>query len=171
MDVYEAIGKRHSVRQYRPERVEEEKLFRVLNAGRLAPSARNQQNWRFLVVRDADVREQLVAATGQDWAGQAPVLLAVVALAPDSVMYCGVPRGPVDCAIAIDHMTLAATAEGLGTCWIGHFDQDQARNVLHVPDDAQIIELLALGYPADQDEAPTKNRKPLQEIVVWDRFE
>lgn len=170
MDVYEAIGKRHSVRKYRPDRVEEEKLFRVLNAGRLAPSARNQQNWRFVVLRNADVREQVVAATEQDWVATAPVLIAAVALDPDDVMYCGVPRGPVDCAIALDHMTLAATAEGLGTCWIGHFDQDRTREALNVPAGAKIIELLTLGYPAEDDSPPTKNRRPLQEIVLWDRF-
>jgi nitroreductase len=77
----------------------------------------------------------------------------------------------VDCAIAIDHMTLAAVAEGLGTCWIGHFEQDACRKILGIPDDAQIIELLPLGYPAGGAEHPgSKPRKPLEELVCWDRF-
>jgi nitroreductase len=77
----------------------------------------------------------------------------------------------VDCAIAIDHMTLAAVAEGLGTCWIGHFDQDACRKVLGVPASAVIIELLPLGYPAPGAEAPkTKPRKPMNQVVCYERF-
>lgn len=169
MDVYEAIEKRCSVRAYQAREVQEDTLLRVLNAGRLAPSARNLQTWKFVVVRDPEVRARLAEAAEQPFVGEAPVVVAVVALDPDSTMFCGIPRGPVDCAIAIDHMTLAAVTEGLGTCWIGHFAQDACKAILNVPESAKIIEMMVLGYPASPGGA--KSRKPLEEIVCYDRFD
>jgi len=168
MDVYDAIRDRFSVRAYEDRDIEDDKLRRVLDAGRLAPSARNLQNWKFVVVRDRPTRQKLSEASEQPFIGQAPVVVAVVTLVPDSTMYCGVPTGPVDCAIAIDHMALAAVAEGLGTCWIGHFDQEKCCDILGVPDSARIIELLLMGYPAASPGA--KNRKNLDEVVCWERF-
>jgi nitroreductase len=169
MDLYEAIQKRHSVRSYEAKDVEEDKLRRVLDAGRIAPSARNRQEWKFIVVRDAAVRAKLAATAEQEWLKTAPVIIAVVGLTPDKTMFCDVPTDPVDCAIAIDHMTLAAVAEGLGTCWIGHFKQDEAKKVLGVPDGAKIIEMLTLGYP----KGPAKTEKPrksFDEVVCRDKF-
>jgi nitroreductase len=168
MDVYEAIEKRFSVRSYEDRPVDADPLERILTAGRMAPSARNLQDMKIVVVRDAAIRSALAAAAEQPFIAQAPVVLAVVCLDPDRKMFCGVPNGPVDCAIVIDHMTLAATAEGLGTCWIGHFDQTKCREILHVPASAQIIELLPIGYPAV--EAGEKKRRPLDELICQDRF-
>jgi nitroreductase len=171
MDVFEAIHSRRSVRSYQDRPVEEDKLLRVLEAGRLSPSARNAQNRKFVVVRDAKTRSALERASGQAFVGQAPVVIAVVSTDPKRMMHCGVPAAPVDCAIAIDHMTLAATAEGLGSCWVGHFDQDACRKALHVPAEAQIIEMLTLGYPAADEKPPkTKDRKPLTELVRWEAY-
>jgi nitroreductase len=169
MDVFEAIRARRSVRSYADRSVEEEKLQQVLEAGRLAPSARNLQKWKFVVVRDDDLRKRIADAAEQPFLAEAPLLIALVSCDPDRKMYCGVPAGPVDCAIAQDHMTLAATALGLGTCWIGHFDQDATCRMLEVPPTARIIELMPLGYPAESPAA--KGRKPLAEIVSSDRFE
>ena len=169
MDVYEAIAKRYSVRSYQDKPIEEDKLARVLDAGRSAPSARNRQEWRFVVARDAGVRSQLAKAAGQAFIGEAPIVIAMVGLTPDAVMRCKIPTDPVDCAIAIDHMTLAAVAEGLGTCWIGSFDQDACRKVLGVPDSARIIELLPMGYPAGPPKTD-KPRKPAEEVICYDRF-
>ena len=168
MDVYEAIQQRFSVRSYQDRPVEDDRLSRILEAGRLAPSATNAQAWKFVVVRDAAVRASLAQAADQAFVGQAPVVIAAVCTDPSRTMHCGVPAGPVDCAIALDHVALAAVAEGLGTCWIGHFDQDAARRALGVPGSAQIIELLPLGYPAVK--APQKSRKPIDEIVTHDKF-
>jgi nitroreductase len=169
MDVYEAIRKRYSVRSYQDKPIEDAKLARVLDAGRTAPSARNRQEWKFVVARDGKVRGELAKAAGQEFIGKAPVVIAVVGLTPQAVMRCGIPTDPVDCAIAIDHMTLAAVAEGLGTCWIGSFDQGACRKVLAVPETARIIELLPMGYPA----GPAKTEKPRKgaaEVVCRDRF-
>ncbi len=168
MELHKAIQTRFSCRAYQDREIDEATLRRILEAGRLAPSGRNLQNFKVIVVRDPSVRGALAVATDQAWVGQAPVILAVVTLVPDRVMHCGIPAGPVDCAIAIDHMSLAATGEGLGNCWIGHFDQERARKVLGVPDEARIVELLTIGYP---DAKPgRKTRKDLEEIVCHDRF-
>ncbi|MHC4981756.1 MAG: nitroreductase family protein [Planctomycetota bacterium] len=169
MDLHEAIEKRFSVRSYEAKDVEEERLTRVLDAGRIAPSARNLQPWKFVVVRDEGRRRRLAELSGQSFLAEAPVVIAVVGMSPQRVMFCDVPADPVDCAIAIDHMTLAAVAEGLGTCWIGHFPQDECRELLAVPQSAKIIELLALGYPS-VGPPRKKNRKPLSEVVCHEKF-
>ena len=119
MDVHEAIRTRRSVRDYGDTPIPDEALMKVLEAARLAPSASNQQNWRFIVVKEESRRKGIAhAASNQMWIAGAPVVIAAVATEPRSIMTCGVPRYAVDLAIAIDHITLAAAAEGLGTCWI-----------------------------------------------------
>lgn len=170
MDVYECIKQRRSVRSYREREVEEEKLKQVLDAGRLAPSASNQQNWKFVVVRDARLRAELMeAAKGQQYVGQAPVVIAACATDSDHVMPCGHPSHLVNLAIAIDHMTLAARELGLGTCWIGAFDQEPVRRALGIPGSVEVVELLPLGYPAEWPSP--RPRKPLEEIVCYDGWE
>ena len=169
MDVYEAIAGRFSCRAFKPAPIEPDKLDRVLNAGRLAPSGNNSQPWKFVVVTDPDRRKALAGgANNQAFVGEAPAVIAVVGLNENTVMSCKVPSDPVNCAIAIDHMTLAATAEGLGTCWIGAFDQAKCRELLGVEPPAKIIELLPIGYPAVEPHA--KTRKSLDEVVCYEQF-
>ena len=169
MNVQEAIARRYSVRSYESREVESEKLTAVLEAARLAPSGNNRQAWKFVVVTDADLRGKLAAAcNNQAFVGQAPVVIAAVGLTPDGVMQCQVPRDPVNLAIAVDHMTLTAVEQGLGTCWIGAFDQDAVRGLLGIPADVKVIEVLTLGYPADSPRP--KNRKPLDEIICWEKW-
>ena len=168
MDLYEAVEKRRSVRGYQDRPVEPDKLQRVLNAARIAPSARNAQDWKFVVVQDPSVRHELADQAEQPLLAKAPVVIAAVSTNPERVMRCGVESGPVDCAIAVDHMTLAAVAEGLGTCWIGSFDQEACCRLMEVPPTAKIIELMVLGYPADQP--GPKSRKAMQDVVCYERF-
>jgi nitroreductase len=168
MDVYEAIQSRFSVRSYEDEPVEEDKLQRVLEAARSAPTARNRQMWKLVVVRNETARKALADAAGQSFIGEAPVLLAMVGLTPADAMFCKVPTDPVDCAIVLDHVTLAAVAEGLGTCWIGHFDQEKCATILGVPKTAKIVGLMPLGYPAVSPSG--KSRKPLEKLVCHDKF-
>ncbi|MCK5114214.1 MAG: nitroreductase family protein [Phycisphaerae bacterium] len=169
MDLFEAIEKRCSVRKYESRDVEDAKLRRVLAAGIAAPTARNRQDFKFVVVKDNAVRAKLVEATEQEWITAVPVIIAVVGLSPERVMFCDVPSDPVDCAIAIDHMSLAAVAQGLGTCWIGHFKQDECKKILGISADAKIVEMLTIGYPA-QPSAATKKRKSFDELVSYDKF-
>jgi nitroreductase len=169
MEVHEAIEKRKSIRSYKNEPIPDAKLKKVLDAARLAPSASNRQQWKFVVVRDAQKRRQLSkAANGQAHVAAAPVVIAGVAMDTDRIMMCGVPIYPVDLAIAIDHMTLAAVEEGLGSCWIGAFSQDEARKIMGIPDNYMIVGLLTLGFAAE--EGRPKTRKSLSEIVVYDTF-
>ena len=170
MELFEAIQKRCSVRKYESRDVEEDKLRRVLKAGIAAPTASNRQELKFVVVRDGASRVKLAEASEQEWMKSAPVVIAIVGLTPDRIMFCDVPSDPVDCAIAIDHMTLTAVSEGLGTCWIGHFRQGDCKKILGVPKDAKIVELLTMGYPVAEP-AKEKKRKLFDEIVCYDRFE
>ncbi len=169
MDFLALVTRRYSVRDYQDRDVEADTLARVLEAVRLAPSGSNRQPWRFVVVRDAETRRRLIpACAGQHHVGEAPVVVAGVGLMPERVMRCGVPGDPVDVAIAMEHLALAAAAEGLGTCWIGAFYQDQVREILGIPAEFKVIELMTLGYPAGS--ARPKSRKPLDEIVCYDRW-
>ena len=160
---------RCSTRAYKAGPGPEADIFTVLEAARLAPSASNKQPWHFIVVRDPERRAELTRiAGGQRFVGEAPVVIAAVALDPARVMTCGVPSYAVDLAIAVDHMTLAAEDLGLGTCWIGLFDQDEARQILEVPEDKTIVTLLPMGYPAAAPKP--KSRKELGEIYSWETF-
>lgn len=169
MEFHETIRQRCSVRSYTDKPVDDEVLRRILEAARLAPTARNRQEWKLVIVTDAEKRKQLADASEQDWLATAPVILAIVGLT-DYRMFCNVPADPVDCAIVLDHLSLAATAEGLGTCWVGHFKQDPCRQILGVPKDFTIIELMTLGHPAGQPR-PDKPRKDLKELLCWEKFQ
>ena len=169
MTIHEAIAARYSVRKYLDQPVEEDKLRRVLEAARLAPSARNLQEWRFIVVRDAETRQRLVeAACGQEFVGEAPVVIAACAVTDGTAMTCGQTRYTVDVSIALEHIALAAVAEGLGTCWVCAFHAPEAKQILGVPDEVPIVALMTLGYPAD--EPRPKDRLPCETIVMAERW-
>jgi len=170
MEVMEAIRLRKSVRAWADRPVEDGKLNAVLEAARLAPSASNRQEWRFVVVRDAGTRGKLAqAACDQAFVGEAPVVIACCAQTDAHRMSCGQECYPIDVAIAIDHMTLAAVELGLGTCWIGAFHEAQVKDILGIPEDVRVVEILPLGYPADAS-LKEKRRMPLGELVHWDRW-
>jgi nitroreductase len=169
MELKETIKRRQSIRDYEDKPVPEDKLLKVLEAARLAPSGANRQAWKFVVVREGKRRQELArAAGGQTHVARAPVVIAAVATIPEDVMRCGVPAYAVDLAIAVDHMTLAAVDEGLGTCWIGAFSQEEARDVLKVPENYRIVALLPLGFP--KQTGRPKVRKSLDEIVCYETF-
>jgi nitroreductase len=168
MDIFEAIGKRYSCRAYQDRPVEAETLDKILEAARLAPSAKNLQDWRFVVVTDAAIRQRLcVAANNQPFVGEAPVVIAACCVV-DYWMRCGQAIGPIDVSIALEHIALQATDLGLGTCWIGSFFPDQVRQILGIPTSASIIELMTLGYPAGP-QGPRK-RESLDSIVCHNHW-
>jgi nitroreductase len=168
MDMMDAIRARRSIRNFQERPVEEEKLLAVLEAGRLAPSAKNMQDWRFIVVRDEATRQRLAeAARDQKFVAQAPVVIAACGTS-DLVMTCGQPAYAIDVAIAVDHMTLAAASLDLGTCWIGAFYEDKVKEILGVPQGIRIVALLPLGYPAEQPHP--RPRKNLDEVLAWEHW-
>jgi len=146
--VLEAIKKRQSVRSYQDKEIPEEILQEILEAGRLAPSAKNTQSWKFIVVKDKSLRRKLVpACKNQEFVGEAPVVIAGCGTDPDYVMSNGEHAYSIDLAIALDHMSLEAASLGLGTCWIGAFYQDKVKEILSIPEGVRIVNLLTLGYP------------------------
>jgi len=169
MELKEAIRKRQSIRDYDDKPVPEEKLKSVLEAARLAPSANNRQPWRFVVVKERKRRQELAqAANGQTFISEAPIVIAAVATNVEHIMTCGVPSYAVDLAIAVDHITLAAVDEELGTCWIGAFSQQRVREILGIPAKYRVVTLLPLGFPKREKEI--KVRKALEEIVCYETF-
>lgn len=169
MELMEAIRTRRSIRHYRPQVVERDKLLRVLEAGRLAPSARNEQEWRYIVVEDASMRQKLMqVASYQSFVAEAPVVIVACAETDGRMMQCGQLAYPIDVAISIDHITLKAVEEGLGTCWIGAFDADRVKELLNIPDSIQVVGLLTLGYPTKIPNPRT--RLSLEEIMRFEKW-
>jgi nitroreductase len=170
MEFQELIKKRYSVRGYKPDAVEDDKLVRVLEAARLAPTAANRQAFRVLVIpvkgREADLRH----VYGRDWFVQAPLVLCVCAVPSEGWVRKadGWNAAEVDATIVMSHIVLAAAAEGLGTCWIAAFDPAAAREVLGLPAEIIPSAFTPLGYAAD---APMpKKRRSLDEIVRHGRW-
>jgi len=169
MEFYEALKARRSIRKFKPAPVEPDKIDRILDAARIAPSAKNSQPWQFIVIRDDKVKLALKEAYDKEWFYAAPVIVCV----------CGDPSKAwirrdgksyldVDIAIAFEHLILASAAEGLGSCWIGAFDPAAVRRALGLPEDIVPLAMTPLGYP---DEAPRPFvRKTIAEIVRRDRW-
>ncbi len=172
MDFYEVVRRRVSVRAYKPDPIPEEVLNRILEAGRLAPSAKNYQPWKFIVVRDEKVRRELVpACRNQAFIAQAPVVICGCALLDQAWKGMGGywSAAEVDVTIALEHIILAAANEGLGTCWIGAFKEEEVRRVLAIPEGVKPVALTPVGYPAH--EVAPRPRKALNEIVCFDRYQ
>ncbi|MDD2707625.1 MAG: nitroreductase family protein [Verrucomicrobiae bacterium] len=150
MTVEEAILSRRSIRRFQNRDIEPDKLHAVLEAGRIAPSASNRQEWRYIAVKDSTRRRQLAeAARQQFFVAEAPVVLVCCADTNEHIMTCGQKCYPIDLAISIDHMTLRAVELGLGTCWIGAFDENKVKNLLSIPAAIRVVNLLPIGYPAE----------------------
>ena len=169
MDFQDLIAKRYSVRAYKSDAVEEDKLQKVLAAACLAPTAHNNQPFQFVVLHTAGREEDIKRIYKRDWLCRAPLVIAACAVTSaawsrmDNKNY-----GEVDTTIAMDHLILAATNLGLGTCWIAAFDPQALREILGLPEGVEPVVLTPLGYPADQP--AVKKRKPLAELVRYDHW-
>lgn len=164
MEVLDAIKNRRSVRRYSTEAVPEDALRRVLEAGRVAPSAMNNQPWHFVVVTDPGVRKKLSGGRYAKFLQECPVV----------IVGCGdSKKSPewhvVDVTIALQNMVTQATAEGLGTCWIGSFDENEAKDALGVPAHYSVVAMLAMGYSSEKATGERRT-KPIDEITSRDRF-
>ena len=168
MDVFTAIEGRRSIRKYSDKPVKEEKLQKVLEAARLSPSAKNLQEWKFIVVKEDKTRKELTEAIGQDFVGEAPIILVCCGTEPSGIMRGGQPRYTIDLSIATAYMMLVAYEEGLGTCWLGSYDEAAVKKVLDIPEEVRVVSITPLGYP-DEFPAP-RPRKSIDEIVSYDKF-
>lgn len=170
MDVLTAIQERRSIRQFSARPVEDEKLSKVLEAARLAPSANNRQSWKIIVVKEEETRMQLAEAAGkQMFVKQAPVIIVACGTDPSGIMACGQYKHTVDLSIAMAFMLLEAYEQGFGTCWLGNFDEGKIREILGIPEGVRVVAVTPLGYPAEN---PTpRPRKKLNEIVCYEKYE
>lgn len=170
MEVFEAIEKRRSVRAYDSRPVPADVLMKVLETGRIAPSASNRQPWHFIVVRDAERRKALSDGKWAKFLTDSPIVIVGCGNKDESPEW-----HVIDVTIAMQQMVIAATAEGLGTCWIGSFYEDRVRKALKVPEELRIVAMLAVGYTKDKPDLTAKvmrsrNRKKMDEILSYEEF-
>jgi nitroreductase len=170
MEYSELIAKRYSVRAYRPDPVENEKLQAILEAARLAPTAANRQPFQLVVLHTAGREDEIGKIYRKAWFVQAPLVIAVCAISSQAWVRESdrFNARMIDAAIVADHLILAATNLGLGTCWVAAFNVEAARSVLQLPEEAEPVIFTPLGYPADQPGA--KTRKPLSELVRYEHW-
>jgi nitroreductase len=169
MDYQKLIRTRRSIRGYRPDPVSEDILQRILDAARIAPTAANRQPFQLIVVADPSTRARLKEVYDRDWFWTAPlIIVGCVEEAKAWQRADGFNAAEVDLSIVMDHLILAATDEGLGTCWICHFDEPKLKQILGIPDGVRAIALTPLGYPAA--EPRPFQRKPLEELVRRERW-
>jgi len=167
----EIVEKRKSIRAYKDIMVEKEKLDYVLEAFRKAPSAKNLQPWKLVVITDKNIiRDLAVACKNQTFISEAPIV--IVACAKEEEAY-GMMGGylnsyPVDIGISLEHLILAATEQGLGTCWIGAFNEKAVKDVIGAPENVRVVAATPLGYPDEQGRE--RNRKSIENIVSYNKY-
>lgn len=184
MDFWEVIQQRKSTRNFSSQPVESEKILKVLEAARLAPSWQNRQCWRFVVVQDKETIKKIAQFRPFQYninffLKNAPVIIVACANPKDSGHRQGIDYYLVDVAIAMEHLILAATDLGLATCWIGAFDEAMIKNLLNIPQEVRIVALTPLGYPAGHDNivdkvskivAHGKKRKKIEDIAYFEKW-
>lgn len=175
------IKKRRSIRKYISKPVEDEKIIKLLESARLAPSGSNTQPWHFIIVKSEVTREKLVKAShNQKWMSSAPVLIVCVAdircrVSEDVDISLNEDSPQVelkqiirDTSISIGHMLLEADNLGLGTCWVAWFTQEEIRPILNIPDDKYVVGVITVGYANESPEA--RPRKKLEEMVHYESW-
>lgn len=168
------VQERYSCRAYDLGRdtLDHDLISAVLDAARLAPSACNRQPWLFMVVEGEEAREKVFAAYGRDWIRPAPAY--IIALGRPAQAWHrpadAHDHTDIDLAIACEHICLAATALGLGTCWVCNFDPAVLRREFNIPAELVPVAIIPIGYPAPDSPATAKNRNPASEIIRWGSF-
>ncbi len=163
MEVFEAIRTRRSIRKYKDKQVPWDNIVAIMQAGKYAPSAGNLQNWKFIVVKSDAKRSALAkACLNQEWMEQAPIFIVVVGEPERARMYYGTRGARLytiqGCAAAIENMLLTAHSLGLGTCWVGAFDEDSMSKTLNMAEEKSIQGIITIGYADENPEQPPKFR-------------
>ena len=170
MKVFEAISDRRSIRKYKNTEIEDEKLEKILESARIAPSAANRQEWKFIVIKNEETRKKLVdAANGQKFVAQAPVTIIACSTESERIMPCGQYAYTVDISIAVSFMILEATELGLGTCWLGAYNEEEVKKILDIPEEIRVPAMFTVGY-ADETPGP-RPRKDLDKIICYEKYE
>jgi len=161
MSLLDVIFRRRSIRRYENKPVPKEVLKNILEAGRLAPSANNAQPWHFIVVTDSKIKHELAKGRWNRFIKDSAF----------TIVGCGYKHNKwstIDVTIALENMVIAAEAQGLGSCWIGDFKEEEVKKLLDIPDDLKVVALVSFGYPAERPSPPRK--KSLEEIVHYNKF-
>ena len=165
MSLLDVIVSRRSIRNYKAEEVPQEIVERILEAGRYAPSADNEQPWHFIVVTELEIKDKLSKGRWNSFIRDSAFTVVGCAYAGSAYSR---KWSTIDTTIALQNMVIAAWSLGIGSCWVGDFEEAEVKRILHVPKDWRIISLISFGYP---DETPSKStRKPLKEIASYNRF-
>jgi len=172
MDFYEVVRKRRSYRVYKPEMPEREKIDRILESARLAPTWGNMQGMRYIIVREPENVKKLWQAIDQEKKfTEAPMYIVGIIAESGSGTNpsSGIKYYPLDCGICFEHLILAATAEGLATCWIGFFNENKVKEVLNIPNKYRVLAITPVGYPVKL-KGEVQERKSLEQIVKYEKF-
>lgn len=170
---YNLAKSRYSCRSYDSKEVPRTLLLELFETVRLAPSATNAQPYQFVVVTENPLREQIVSCYKGEWLSSAPVIIVVCGNYADAWRRAdGKNHCDIDVAIAIDHLTLGAAEKGLGTCWVCKFDVMKCAELLEIPKHMAPVALIPIGFPAVKDNYSERHliRKPLEEILSWEKF-
>lgn len=166
MDFLTLTKNRYSCRDYRADKVEQEKVDYIMECVRMAPSAVNHQPWRFRIVADGESRKKLCQCYAREWFATAPLyIIASILHDEEWVRADSKHHGDIDIAIAVEHLCLAATEQGLATCWVCNFDAALCHSLFKLDTNEEAAVLIPIGYPAD--EVREKNRKAADDIVQW----
>ncbi|MDR3599983.1 MAG: nitroreductase family protein [Desulfosporosinus sp.] len=173
MNFLEIVQARRSLRSYLDKPVEPEKLEYILESARLAPSWKNMQCWRFIVIKDSSGRQALAESMLESNPGRkallaAPIIIVLCAVPSESEVWEGKDFMMLDAGLAMEHLLLAATEQGLGTCWQGWFSEEKAREALKAPSNVRVVAMTPLGYAAE--ERGPRPRKSMAEIVFREKW-
>ncbi|RLI47049.1 nitroreductase [Candidatus Bathyarchaeota archaeon] len=161
MSLLDVIFRRRSIRHYKSKQIPNDVLRNILEAGRLAPSADNAQPWHFVVVTEQKIKEKLSMGRWNRFIRDSAVTIVGCGYADDE-------WSTIDVTIALENMVIAAEAQGVGSCWIGDFKEEEVKELLNIPDNLKVIALISFGYPAEKPSPPRK--KSLETIVHYNKF-
>jgi nitroreductase len=171
LELLDVIKSRRSVRKYMSTPIPDDVLKRIFGAARLAPSASNAQPWKFVLVRNEELKLKLIqACNNKKWIAEAPIIVVACGFPDEADPFMGgyMNSYTVDVTIALDHLVLAATNEGIGSCYIGRFKEEKVRELLNIPDHVRVVALVPMGYPAEEPQ--NTGRKNLSEIIDYDTY-
>ena len=171
MDFYETVRKRRSYRFFKSDLPKKEQIIRILEAARLAPTWANYQGMHYIVVQNSEKVKAIWEAVGQrkKFADAPMFIIGTIAESASGANKNKLKYFSVDFGICFEHLILAATAEGLGSCWIGWFDEEKIKEILEIPDKYRVIGLTPLGYPI-KAKGEIHDRKAIEEIVHYEKF-